>query len=626
MAHPLHRLLWSILLASLCLPVMAGNKAPAEVRDLQYGEVLFHFYQQDYFNSIVQLLKARQQERLPHHGEEAELLLGGLDLSYGLHKEAAAIFQRLLTADRTDDAVRNRAWYYLAKIYWQRGEPERTLQTLQQIGGRVTESIAAESAHLASLALLQLGRHDEAIRLLQQTRGDKRWLPYLQYNLGVAQLQGAQTATGIKHLERVGELRGRSDEARLLRDKANLALGYSLLKNGAPEASRHALERVRLQGPLSNKALLGTGWADAEAGAYGRALVPWSELSSRNATDPAVQESLLAIPYAMAKMNLHGRAVERYEQAIETLLQERRRLDESIQAIHAGGLLEALQSAASGNGGWLASLEVEAAAATPALRYQVELMATHEFQEAVKNFHDLNVLQGNLDRWAENIDAYDEMLSARQVRYEAQLPATDAALHSSSLASLEQRYADLAGKLARIEASDDPVGLANAREQQQWQRLTALGTRLEQLPASEQLTEMREKQARLQGVLYWQLNVGYKARLWQAKQQLVELERLLTATQQARDKLQQAEHEAPSRFTGFNRRIQTGKAAIARLQVRTGKATVVQGEVIERLAVAELERQQQRLDSYLAQARFALAQTYDSALNTRTDAATGVVQ
>jgi hypothetical protein len=137
---------------------------------------------------------------------------------------------------------------------------------------------------------------------------------------------------------------------------------------------------------------------------------------------------------------------------------------------------------------------------------------------------------------------------------------------------------------------------------------------------------MRGKQARLQGVLYWQLNVGYKARLWQAKQQLVELERLLTATQQARDKLQQAEHEAPSRFTGFNRRIQTGKAAIARLQVRTGKATVVQGEVIERLAVAELERQQQRLDSYLAQARFALAQTYDSALNTRTDAATGVVQ
>ncbi|MGB5339126.1 MAG: hypothetical protein WBO06_08535 [Gammaproteobacteria bacterium] len=627
MARLLNSLLWPILLTSLYSPVMAGNKAkaPAEVRDLQYGEVLFHFYQQDYFNSIVQLLKARQQERLPHHGEEAELLLGGLDLSYGLRNEAAGIFQRLLTRERTDDAVRNRAWYYLARIDWQRGEPERALQILQQIEGRVPESITAETAHLKSLALLQLGRHEDAMRLLQQARGDKRWTPYLQYNLAVAQLQGVQAAAGIRQLERIGALRGSSDETRLLRDKANLALGYSLLKDGAAKASRGALERVRLQGPLSNKALLGTGWADVETGAFARALVPWTELSSRSATDPAVQESLLAIPYAMAKMNLHGRAVESYERAIETLIRERQRLDESILAIRAGGLLEALQATASGNG-WLAPLEVEAAAATPALRYQVELMAGHEFQEAVKNYHDLDVLQDNLVTWASNIEAYDEMLSARQVRHATQLPAADAALRSPALTTLEHRYADLAGKLAGIEASDDPVGLANALQAQQWQRLLSLGKRLERLPASELVTTLREKQARLQGVLYWQLSAEYKARLWESKRQLAELKRLLAGSQQARAQLQQAEQDAPSGFSGFDRRIQSGATAITRLQARTAKASLAQGDYIERLAVAELERQQQRLDTYLAQARFAMAQTYDSALNPATDTVTGIVQ
>ena len=39
---------------------------------------------------------------------------------------------------------------------------------------------------------------------------------------------------------------------------------------------------MRLEGPFSNKALLGVGWADAEMDNYQRALVPWMELRSRD--------------------------------------------------------------------------------------------------------------------------------------------------------------------------------------------------------------------------------------------------------------------------------------------------------------------------------------------------------
>ena len=65
-------------------PPGAASRLPSSAQDLQYGEVLFHFYQQDYFNSIVRLQIARLQERLVHHGDEAELLPGGLDLPCGL--------------------------------------------------------------------------------------------------------------------------------------------------------------------------------------------------------------------------------------------------------------------------------------------------------------------------------------------------------------------------------------------------------------------------------------------------------------------------------------------------------------------------------------------------------------
>jgi hypothetical protein len=104
------RVLWLIFVCTgFCQTAAAARELPSTVQDLQYGEVLYHYYQQDYFTSIIRLLTAREQSRLPHHADEAELLLGGLDLSYGLRDEAEAIFTRLLDADSTREKVRNRA-------------------------------------------------------------------------------------------------------------------------------------------------------------------------------------------------------------------------------------------------------------------------------------------------------------------------------------------------------------------------------------------------------------------------------------------------------------------------------------------------------------------------------------
>ena len=64
---------------------------PQDVKDLHYGDVLFYFYQDDYFDSITRLLAARQLQRIPHTEGEAELLLGGLYLSLGEHVEAGKI-------------------------------------------------------------------------------------------------------------------------------------------------------------------------------------------------------------------------------------------------------------------------------------------------------------------------------------------------------------------------------------------------------------------------------------------------------------------------------------------------------------------------------------------------------
>jgi len=93
-------------LAALCACALLITGSPAgatrgesqEIKDPHYGEVLFYFYQQQYFTAITDLLTSQQFQRLSHHGDEAELLLGGMYLSYGLHQEAGRIFQRLIDA------------------------------------------------------------------------------------------------------------------------------------------------------------------------------------------------------------------------------------------------------------------------------------------------------------------------------------------------------------------------------------------------------------------------------------------------------------------------------------------------------------------------------------------------
>ncbi|HET8690920.1 MAG TPA: hypothetical protein VFM30_02210, partial [Steroidobacteraceae bacterium] len=98
----LRRLLVLALIAPAAgaAPVLEQDAVPGlpavQVQDLHYGDVLFHFYQRDYFDALVRLAAYRDQGHLAAHARDAELLRGGLYLSLGQHREAREIFERLL--------------------------------------------------------------------------------------------------------------------------------------------------------------------------------------------------------------------------------------------------------------------------------------------------------------------------------------------------------------------------------------------------------------------------------------------------------------------------------------------------------------------------------------------------
>ena len=603
-----------VILLAISTQIAARDEATTSVKDLQYGEMLFYYFQQDYFNSIVHLGIAQQQDRLPNHANEAQLMMGGLLLSYGMRNSARDIFQTLLDNKKNDLSVHNRAWLYLAKISYQRGDLAGALDAIQHVEGKMSPSTLTATANLHSLLLLQQGRNTEAIQLLENTRSGKHWTPYLKYNLGIARIRSGDHANGAHDFDSITNNTARSAENELLRDKANLALGYSYLQSGETEKSRQALEQVRLEGPLSNKALLGTGWASADADDYNRALVPWTELNSRDTADPAVQESLLAVPYALTKMRLYGRAVQRYKKSIEALTEENIKLEMSIVAIRDGQLLRHLQENDSGTGdGWLQRLNLQTD--SPAFRYQLSLMASHNFQEAVKNYRDLAFLDKNLAKWAASIAAYDDMLATRKTRYQSHLPAATHVLQNNPLPSLQHQQATLADRLRQVESTGDIKGLANSNEIRQLQILSSTEKQLAELPATPEIQKLRAKQKLLHGIIYWQLNNEYKERLWKTRQKLTELHGLANQTGQAISNLQQAELDSTTGFSGFEARISKQKALLSELQKRTDKAFIAQGELLQQLAINELEAQKKRIDIYIVQARFALAQTYDSSIN-----------
>src|SRR5580700_4260673 len=138
---------------------------PQDVKDLHYGDVLFYFYQDDFFDSITRLLSARQLERLPNTQGEAELLLGGLYLSLGEHVEAGNIFERLLNSN-TSEAVRNKAWFYLGKVWYQRGYLEESERALRQVSEKTQPRISAERYMLLAQLMLRQDRYDDAITAL----------------------------------------------------------------------------------------------------------------------------------------------------------------------------------------------------------------------------------------------------------------------------------------------------------------------------------------------------------------------------------------------------------------------------------------------------------------------------
>jgi hypothetical protein len=592
-----------------------------EPEDPFFGEALYHAFQERYFEALERLdTEIRQHygvdepelDSLYPHIDHAEFSVGDFELYYRMHHRAGRAIQAVLNGN-VEEPVRNKAAFRLAKIHFQKNQPRDALLALDEINGQVPEEIRGDVNFLRANIYLATGRPADAVDVLEDLTNSKDLGGFSRYNLGIALLQDGRQEEAIRELDRAGQVVASDRAALAIRDKSNLVLGALQLEASEFGSAQLSLDRVRLESPFSNEALLRAGWADVSAENFERALVPWSILAERESTDAAVHEAMLALPFAYSQLKVHGRAAVLYGQAVNAFGDELEKVNASIERIRIGNFLEALtREEIRQDKDWVVHLRSLPEA--PETFYLLTLMASHDFQTALQNYLDLEDLRSKLVTWQRSLDSFEDIIALRHAYYEPLLPEIDRQFRKldaqARLRQEQRKHVDQ--RLQQMLIIPNSDALATSDERRLAVRLEQLASELQNLndPESEAL---RRRLGRLRGALTWNVETQYHQRLTEAHEHLRELNEDMEILTARYDAFVRARQAATHSYVGY-------EIPINRLRVRVGEALerlellmAQQGYVLESVAIDELTGRRERLEAYQNQARFAFADSYDRA-------------
>jgi tetratricopeptide (TPR) repeat protein len=529
-----------------------------------------------------------------------------------MHHRAGRAIKAVLEG-AVDEVVRNDAAYRLARIHFQKNQMADAMRALERIDGRVPESIRDDIEFLRANIYLAQGRPEESVDVLKRLEGSKNFGGYAAYNLGIAYLQDGQREAALAQLDRAGQI-ATDDHAELaIRDKSNLVLGTILLEDNNFEGAIPYLNRVRLDGPFSNQALLSAGWASMSTENFERAVVPWNILANREVTDHATQEAMLALPYAFGKLNVHGRAAIHYGRALDSFGVEVSKLNESIESIREGKFLEALvREEIRKDKDWV--IRLRSLPETPETYYLMDLLATHDFQTGLQNYLDLAELHRKLLVWQASFDSFDEMVGIRRDHYQPLLPDVDTQfreLDSRMRLRIEQ-HRMLVQRRNDMLTTPRPEFLATRAEQ-------AILAKLEDIESQVQGSDspfedsLKQRVKRLKGMLTWTLETEYHERLTEFNENLSGLDEAMEVAQAQYDQYVRARQAATHSYEGYEDPITRLRAKVRNGVEEVELLMTRQGRQLEVVAIEELVARRDRLESYGDKARFALADSYDRA-------------
>lgn len=435
------------------------NRTTSVEDDPRYRSAVYHRLGLRYVAALDDLLDieadATDPAKLP---VEYQRLLADCYLGFGMQMAAEAVFTRMAAAQTPDPVKLAQGQLDMANYEYQRGHLNAATVRLYRMKESLPSAVFEEWRKVLTFTLMQQGKYKDVTSLLIPQGGSiddvQDLSPVLRYNLGVALMKSDDGLQGRKLMNRVGQIEVKDIESLSLRDKANLSLGYQYLQLQNGENAKALFGRVRTTGPFSGNALLGLGWAEIaiatsskvnkpeeadskgllgsiadlfgvgtdkkeaktkievkgsgnmaarEADGVQRALIPWAELIERDPMDSAVQEAMLAIPWALQKMEAYEDALKYYQRAIDTLEVARTRMAQAQKSISSGVMVYTMiKDDLDSERGW--RWRLSNLADTPETYFLQSLLAEHRFQEALKDHRDARLLGRTLETWKQRLE------------------------------------------------------------------------------------------------------------------------------------------------------------------------------------------------------------------------------
>ena len=595
-----------------CCLTAAGSVAAAgnahRVQDLYYGHALYQYFQQQELGAITQLMVANERPRRANSQiDESNLLLADLFYSYGLYGESRDMFASLLSK-QVSPSIQNRIWFNLARLRHEQGYLEQARELLSRIDDRLPRRIEAERRYLMTSLHIADRQYDAAAKTSSAIDSDSTWGAYARYNLGVALVEDQAVGRGSELLDELGQMEPQDDEQVALRDLANLSLGLKRLRLGQFEAALEVLSRIRLEGPLSNQALLASGWGWYGLEQYDKARLPWRVLLERNATDAATQEAILAIPASYTVSGQDKLAIRYYKVAANQFELQTASLQDAAAAIDAGELIDALrETALLQDRGDLQRLP-PVSDVTPQLHL---LLASDAFHVQLKRYQELLDIRRSLGHWENSFPALELMLAERRRAFDQRLPQLEQTGNFARFTELSQKRDRFAAELEAIEAGEDFRALANTGEREQIERMQRVSQSIGKIGAQRNTGYQQDMLRLLSGMLDYRLATEYPKRHWKAKKQLILLDRALEEADARVLSLQQITERTAQEYGGFQQRIRGQVDRIQALYGRVDTLLLQQEKRINALAVNALEAQQRHIQQLHLNARFELARIYD---------------
>lgn len=602
----MRRCLIAGLLAGLATPALPadvyqpGTKADPNVRSAQ-----FLLRDERNLSATIELRLLDDADDVAKMPEAYQWALAESYLSFGLRDRAENIY-RLLSAKSDNEERIAKAQLRLAEFDYQRGYSAEARAQLYRVRESMPEDQVPDWQDLMARVLLSEDRYSEAADVLTELNNADRQSAYTRYNLGVALLNDGRTAQGQTVLDRVGRLIPGDVEDLALRDRTNMSLGWHFLQSQQGGTAKPVFSRVRMEGPFSNRALLGLGWAELapqgervvkaqvgdeqgdpdpfstfstlgvlvrpgfldddiferaglrafklnrsnqdEVEALKRALVPWIELIGRDPMDTAVQEAWLAIPFSLDRLGAHTQALQYYEKAVSVLESAHERMEQALVSIKRGRMVETIvRRDMDSQAGW--EWRLRDLPDAPETYFLQGLLTQHRFQEALKNYRDVRMMARQLDGWEQRLTVV-ERASNNHDRPDMRAPE----IIARQRAKWRAPWAQLP-----IELEPDDT-------------LAPPGSHSLPPPAAVQVT----------------------AQL-----------RLATT---------------PAQFSGTQDTVDALRKRAGNLRQALADAGAAQARLLQDMSTTELEDQKRQIERYLIEARFALARLYDRQLTGKTNA------